>query len=306
MRLTEDCFQSKQMAIEFEKAGKPFSRLRKTLKQLPGDPSPENVHRLRTATRQIEAVLAATSPKKKPDRRLLKTMKPLRRAAGQVRDMDVLVTNAQSLPRNGDDSSLMILLEHLGNARVAGARELRKAVDKRRKEARRALKESSKVVAGKIQQGENQLPIDANAAALTLTAELAEWPELAAENIHPFRIKLKELRYILQLADNPSPEYVGLLGAVKDHIGEWHDWDELFGIAKKVCEPDASYSLIKKIDSIRKDKLAQALSGANALRAGYLVKPDSGRGVKSGLKKPVARVQDSATAAAASLSRRAR
>jgi hypothetical protein len=48
----------------------------------------------------------------------------------------------------------------------------------------------------------------------------------------PTALKVKELRYVLQLSeDAQKQQLVNKLGAVKDAIGEWHDWEELIAIA---------------------------------------------------------------------------
>jgi CHAD domain-containing protein len=45
-------------------------------------------------------------------RRLLKSMKPVRKAAGVVRDMDVLVADALTLPNAAKNESVVRLVEH--------------------------------------------------------------------------------------------------------------------------------------------------------------------------------------------------
>lgn len=70
----------------------PFRKLRKTLKGFPKGASPNDVHRLRTRIRRTEATAhALTLDQQKAGKRLIKGLKPARKAAGDVRDMDVLV-----------------------------------------------------------------------------------------------------------------------------------------------------------------------------------------------------------------------
>jgi hypothetical protein len=47
------------MAGELERARKAVRELNKTLKNLPADPPPNEVHKLRTASRRVEAIAAA-------------------------------------------------------------------------------------------------------------------------------------------------------------------------------------------------------------------------------------------------------
>ena len=81
------------MADELERVRKALRELGKSLESLNGDSAPEDVHKLRTASRRVEAiagVLGAADGKK--SRRLVKAIEPVRKAAGGVRDMDVLLT----------------------------------------------------------------------------------------------------------------------------------------------------------------------------------------------------------------------
>lgn len=75
--------------MELEKVEKPIRKLRKAFKRLSDDPRPEDVHALRTQTRRLEAIVATLRivPAKKAER-LLKSVTPVRKAAGEVRDMD--------------------------------------------------------------------------------------------------------------------------------------------------------------------------------------------------------------------------
>src|SRR5881396_3504744 len=66
-------------------------KLRKSLKKLLEDSSAARVHQLRTRTRRMEAmVYALRLDFRKNERLLLKAIKPVRKKAGKVRDMDVL------------------------------------------------------------------------------------------------------------------------------------------------------------------------------------------------------------------------
>jgi CHAD domain-containing protein len=270
----------KTMAIEITNVQKPFRKLRKSLKNLPKDPSPDDVHNLRTQTRRIEAIVAALTPDQADKaRRLLKAVTPVRKAAGDVRDMDVLVSNSMTLSNGRGDDSVVRLVEHLGGIRMDSARKLVDTVAQQRKSARRTLKQYSKMVENRLRAKKRggrpgcitgRPPVDAVAVTLNLIAELNQWPKLTAQNIHPFRLKVKELRYILQLADNPDTQLVEALGEVKDQIGDWHDWQELCRIANQVLNPNEDRPLLKRLDEIEKKKLAQALARANAMRTRYL------------------------------------
>ncbi|HLI03494.1 MAG TPA: CHAD domain-containing protein, partial [Terracidiphilus sp.] len=114
--------------MEFDRIERPLRQMRNLLKLLPDDPAPEQVHMLRTRARRIEAVAAALEPVSgKAARQLVKAIRPVRKAAGGVRDMDVLTQELLAMPRDGinapPNSSLARLVEHLSALRrqCAGA-----------------------------------------------------------------------------------------------------------------------------------------------------------------------------------------
>lgn len=258
------------MDIELENAKRPLRKLRKTLKRLPPDPSAEDVHALRTQTRRLEAIVEAlTLEDKKKTRRLLNSVTPVRKAAGDVRDVDVLVGNVMALSRNReDDDSMIRLVEHLGEMRIEGARELHQTIAENRKDARRNLKGYSKVVARRL-EGKKGAVLEAGTVPAALAAELAHWPKLNTTNIHDFRIKVKQLRYMLQLSRTVDEKIVEALGKVKDQVGDWHDWYELGRIAKQVLDPETDKKALDKIEAIGKARFSQALASANAVREKY-------------------------------------
>ena len=80
-------------------------------------------------------------------------------------------------------------------------------------------------------------------------AELREWPRLNNLNIHHFRLKVKELRYVLQLFPGADPGLVDSLAKVKDDIGDWHDWQQLLAIAREVLDARKDKTLLAEIDA---------------------------------------------------------
>jgi CHAD domain-containing protein len=86
------------MSLDPAKLQEPLRRLRKLLKNFPKQPSPEQVHNLRTRTRRVEAMLRALMlTSRRNGRRLFQELAPVRKKAGKVRDMDVLTGFSASL-----------------------------------------------------------------------------------------------------------------------------------------------------------------------------------------------------------------
>ena len=228
------------MPLDQDKLEGSFRKLRKSLKNVPKEPSPEEVHDLRTRTRRLESTLHALMLDQEQDgRRLLRTVSPIRKQAGKVRDMDVLTGFAATLA-NDDQECLTQLLEHLGAKRLQFAERLRAAVVQKRKKARRRLRRYSGLVrtdrSRKSASHNLEWAVDATAIALHLSSHLAAWPRLNSSNLHAYRLKVKELRYVLQLAKGQNTGFVDALGEVKDAIGEWHDWSELAAVANDVLD----------------------------------------------------------------------
>lgn len=76
--------------------------VRKLLKTMPTDASAHDVHRFRTNSRRIEALLPALSLDSGSNaKHMLKQTSKLRRQAGKVRDMDVLSAYVSDMPKQG-------------------------------------------------------------------------------------------------------------------------------------------------------------------------------------------------------------
>ncbi len=252
---------------------KPVRRLRRALQSLPIDPPIEAVHDLRTSARRVEAIIAALSmDQEKPARRLLKIIKAVRKAAGAVRDMDVLAGNAITLASNRRDDSVLRLLQHLHYLRIQSARRLLDAVAENRKDGCRCLKRFSRQIEDWFKEknpgAANATTLDAphRRAAAKLLNHLSHWPQLNAGNLHAFRIKVKELRYLLQLGKDADAGLMGALDTAREQIGDWHDWQELARIAAEILDPETDRAVLKRIAGIGETKLSQALRVAGEVK----------------------------------------
>jgi len=243
----------------------PFLKLRKLLVHLNNDASSQDIHSLRTHARRVEMVIAALRlGHKNRFRKLLKTVKPLRKVAGAARDMDVLTSTVFALSQNHSDDSLVRLATHLGQLRKKSAGELLDLVAAKHKNARRILKRYSQLLRKRFQK--EQANAIFTSAAVTLAAKLSRWPEFSENNIHAFRIKVKELRYMLQLSPNTDGTYLDTLRHIKDKIGDWHDWHKLAEIAADTLDPEMDRKLLMRIEKTGNRKLLLALSAANSMR----------------------------------------
>ena len=265
------------MDLELGNVRKPVRQLKKALKSLRGDPPIELVHDLRTRARRIEAIAGMLlSNQENSKRRLLKVLKPLRKVAGEVRDFDVLAAKARALARHCRNDSAARLLEHLQVMRVESAHMLVDAVAERRQDACDSLKQFSieiekrleRLISGSTRYAGTRKPH--TDAAIRLMNDLSDWPPFSTANLHTFRIKVKELRYILQLTDAADPKFVTTLERAKARIGDWHDWQEFRKIAREVLHERKDRPLLEEMEQTESKKLKQALAAAQPLRTRYL------------------------------------
>jgi CHAD domain-containing protein len=272
------------MPLDVERIQKLVRRVRKFLAKAPKYPDPDMVHNLRTGAKRLEATLETLGlDSKRRDKQLLRNLAQLRKQAGKVRDMDVFTGNVLELPRLDDKEKncLVELAEHLGTKRTKAARKLRRKARELEPLLRPELKKTPKYLSGSIakqRESSKERITEASSKSMSRVIELSSALHLPArlnrENLHPYRLKVKELRYVLQLADQErEPTLVKKLGEVKDAIGEWHDWEELVSIAKKILNHGKQCKLIAALKTESEKRFERALSSANDLRSTYLKKP---------------------------------
>ena len=264
------------MTIDIRQVHKIERKLQKSLKKTRERPSPDHVHDLRTSIRRAEAFIRAFgSPNKGKGRNLLRDLDPIRKRAGKVRDVDVLIGDLVGLHTNGDSGCTVQLIEHLGGNRRRLSKKLSKKLTSLDRDGRlcrqvkRVFAQATKRIQENGSSGVIAPPEQGSAHALELARELAAPGALGRHNIHGYRKKLKELRDLLQNANGPSERLMKNLGTVKDAIGEWHDWDQLVRVAQEVLRSPQGRSLMAKLKSTRDQKYKQALSATARLRAEY-------------------------------------
>ena len=266
------------MALNEKRLEKSIKKLLKILKKRSTLLDPEDVHDLRTRSRRIESSIQATQlSTKHNERALLRNLRRIRKKAGKVRDMDVLTSHVLKLRVKGEEDCLTRLAEHLGNQRYKHAEKLRRIIKRHGEKTRRRLKHTRGRFEREIDASGNGQSLKSAAAisALQRSSDLASPLVLNRGNLHPYRIKLKELRYVLQAGDGEgNRKFIASLGETKDAIGEWHDWEELIAIAHDVLDHQPHCALIDELKRISRDTYESALSTTHKLRAGYL-KPQS-------------------------------
>lgn len=277
------------MALETERIRKDIRKLRKQLKEDSKNPSPDEVHRLRTRIHRVRTAMdALPMGSSRNERCVLRALKRIRKKAGKVRDLDVLTSYASGLHASDEEECLVQLLEYLGNERYRYARRLRRTIRRYRDESRGRLKrtaarfdEGSRGDARSKQSMQHRLA----SSALQMSTRLTEPPELTRNNLHPYRLKIKELRDVLRTSGNTDGRFVGALTRAKDAIGEWHDWEQLAMIAKELLDHGPNCKLLRQIRANSEAKYESALASAGAVRNRYFQHSEPAR--KKQPKPPV-------------------
>jgi CHAD domain-containing protein len=263
------------MSFDIDRIQKSSRRVAKFVRKNVKKPSSKAIHDLRTGAHRVETTFTTLGLRsKKTVKRLLRDMENVRKRAGKVRDMDVLTAHALTIKPEGEQDCLVQLLEFLGAKRNTSAKKLRSTIQKPGR-LHRDLKRNSKRVEKLLRTTEsNPTETDAMSAtlanAIKLSSDLNRPARLNRDNLHPYRLKVKELRDILQLSDRAEDlEFVKKLAEVKDAIGEWHDWEELLAISKQMLD-HSNCNLIKQLMTTSHAKYDHALSLTHQLRNNYV------------------------------------
>lgn len=254
------------MAIVLDNVTRPPRKLRKLLKEFPARPSPNDVHSLRTQARRLKAVVAALTPDRaKQAKRMFKAIELVRKAAGAVRDKDVMIENVIELSGHFRRGAAVRLIERLAMLREKDVLKLQDVVREQGKKACKSLKRYADWLEERS-RGDRPDTTDGRVALQILKADLVHWPQLNRKNLHEFRIRAKELLYMLQFSPSTEGMEIEALDRAKENIGNWHDWVELQKVAEKVLDSTKDRAFLKQLDRITDRKLRDALVSANSLR----------------------------------------
>jgi CHAD domain-containing protein len=290
------------MAIDIARLEQSVSRLDKFLKKAPKNPTPKKIHDVRTSTRKLESALESlTIRNKAAKKRLLRDLPVIRKRCGKVRDMDVLTGHAITVkPENGEQDCLIQLLERLGATRVKHAKRLRQEVKRFAPRTRKDLGRIGKTVQRLAAKDGGAVPeTQTTSVTAERAAELHIPAHLNRNNLHPYRLKVKQLRYVLQLSQEAQHDrFVAALGEVKDCIGEWHDWGELVAIASDLLGHGPQCKFVQQLKRIAREKFEKALAITNKMRATYVHGQRHGRGPGKGRTVPFSVVVAQAAARA--------
>jgi CHAD domain-containing protein len=243
-----------------------FQKLNRQLSKLATATSASNVHKFRTYSRRVEALVEDLVPGlKRKDRRLLKQLARLRKKGGKVRDLDVQIAALRGLKLPQEAGRKAQLLRVLSDDRTSREKKLEKAFDKQQvSQLRKGLKRS----AARIEVPNNTQELLERAMRPIIQLGVNQRP-LTERKVHQYRIVGKRARYLAEIAgDDPhAQKLVEQLKRMQDVIGDWHDWLKLTERAEEVFDGAHSAALIAALRNITRAKYRQSLDVLMEMRA---------------------------------------
>ena len=255
------------MPIDKKLSRSTLEKLDRELGKLGRKPAPERVHKFRTTSRRVEALLSeVVASHRGNESKLLKRLAGLRKKAGRLRDLDVEIAALRALrfpQANGHKSQVMGALV---KERAKREKKLVKASDRATIDViRRRLRRSAKDL---------EVPADREPLALTFRKlrELSQsTAPLTEKTLHEYRIIGKRARYIAEFAsDDPARKrVVDQLKHMQDVIGDWHDWLKLSEKAEKILGGVRDSPLVAMLRNVTQAKFRQSLEAVREIRATF-------------------------------------
>ena len=276
------------------------------LAQCARKPSRRSIHALRSLTLRLQVGLeyslrrrAANSAAARAFQHWSKEGKKLRKALAPVRNADVHLARLDSLRRAGEASKgekklsprcireIDKLEDRLRRQREAGINKLRSAIDARGKRLNRFSKELEAALTPHMPSKAHSTAPEALRIFAKLTSEL---PNLDAGNLHEYRKRLKQARYLVEITAASDPLAKRLAASFRRihyAAGEWHDWQELLSKAERILPGHGEKDgLIPVLESLAKKALRRALGQCRRTAARLQKNDDNVRPMPP--RKPVA------------------
>jgi CHAD domain-containing protein len=235
----------KQSRLVFQRMGRQIGKLVKSA-------SIDNVHKFRTNSRRIEALVSELAPENGNRKKLLKLLSKLRKKAGKVRDLDVQIAFLKELNVPDRHNQKAQLLEWLDSEQTRRKKKLEKAFDS----------ETAAELRKRLQRVQSEMPLD-EIDPLRLAHKRLPDPgttPLSEKMLHSCRIEAKKARYLAELAPESaeSKHFVDELKKAQDAIGEWHDIMKLKEHAERLFGGVSHSALVSVLQNIGRAKFRRA------------------------------------------------
>lgn len=234
-----------------------FNRIQRYAARLVNEVKTADVHKFRTNSRRVEAIVGGFGAETRNTRKLLKLLSKLRKKAGKLRDLDVQIIflNELKMPDHGDHRAQMI--EWLEDARSRRAKKLQKLFDSEtvidlRKRLRRAHADLNLNGTDPLKVAYQHLPHPGHA--------------ITEKVLHLCRIEAKRARYLAELADTPAAKsFVEILKHAQDQVGEWHDVLKLKELAERRFGSAHDSPLVAALQNISRARFRRAVNSLLAV-----------------------------------------
>jgi CHAD domain-containing protein len=253
------------MPIDLKRSRMAFQRLGREVSKLLKEPAPQSVHKFRTNSRRVEALLSEVAPElNRNDKKLLRLLSRLRKKAGRVRDLDVEIASLRSLKIPEGNGHKSQFVDALVQERAKREQKLAKAFNR----------ETADELRKRLKRAVGEIDIPKNIEPLTLTlSKLArlgrEHVPLTEKTLHQYRIIGKRARYIAELAnhDSEAKHVVDQLKHMQDVIGDWHDWLKLTQKAEAIFGGVRESALVAMLRNVTQAKFRQSVDAVAETRA---------------------------------------
>lgn len=239
--------EAKQSALVFQRMSRQVGKLRKSS-------SIDNVHKFRTNSRRIEALVSEFAPENGNQKKLLKLLSKLRKKAGKVRDLDVQIAFLKELRVPDRHNQRAQLLEWLDSEQMRRTKKLQKAFET----------ETAAELRKRLRRAQEEIQIE---AVDPLKLALQHLPDpgttpLNEKMLHTCRIEAKKARYLAELAPESaeSKHFIEQLRKAQDAIGEWHDIMKLKEHAEQLFGGVSDSALVSVLQNISRAKFRRATS----------------------------------------------
>ncbi len=213
--ITRDSF-----AKEYDKFAKALTR---RVKAYLRDPNAENVHRLRTATRRLQAAFALLPKATRNENKAQKTMariKELMKVNASVRDQDIILSKLSMYKQSTTYERLTESLRKSRKSHLEQAKELALAVQKDPGPRVKPRDLSDPILQRRYNKVVRKL-----ASKITSELPLVREDPSKVEQLHVVRRDCKQLRYVLEMSEFSRPpkplatlrSWQDLLGTIRDH-----------------------------------------------------------------------------------------
>jgi len=243
--ITRDSF-----AKEYEKFAKALTR---RVKAYLRDPNAENVHRLRTATRRLQAAFALlpkTTRKQIKAQKAMARIKKLMRANASVRDQDIILSKLSMYKQKPTYERLTENLRKSRKSHLDQAKELALSVQKNPVPLVRPSDLSNSMLQRRYNKVVRKL-----SSKITSELPLVREDPTKVEELHVVRRDCKQLRYALEMAEfSRPPKPLVTLRSWQDLLGAIRDYDVMIDYLRELRKsPEIQIALNTEIENRTKN-----------------------------------------------------